>query len=413
MCDLNPTAPAKYKCPRCRTPYCSVPCSRLHKSICTVLPPPPPSTKRTFGTFEPDSTVLSRAKKFREDDNDIILTTSLMSQIDTSSYLKEKLKSSGLRSLLLQIETSPNRAETLKHVKNGSKYGEQFRVFIDEMLIDLKLAGIEEGRVVWKVFYKPKRMDAGYKRFLCFHFFSGPVLSEVEAIVGHFRKGLTIYGWLALCKIPIWCFTLWLGLKLRESVAKLPRQELSDFLCQAVLVKCTAAMGTMLFFSFEIVSCFISQGSLDSEMCVNTSNAALCLSLYLAILTVLSGANKTAPKSVQRDLAWELSSIASLKGLKWWHQIQGGLMIIMAISSLYLLSVLGVEGNENSMVEIVGWMGTISIGFAFLINATMLVRTRNEHQRNTTTVELPPTQRSARGFSASDIEENTIAFALV
>ena len=45
-----------------------------------------------------------------QDNNDIILTSSLMSLIDASSYLKEKFKSSGLRSLLLQIETSPNRA---------------------------------------------------------------------------------------------------------------------------------------------------------------------------------------------------------------------------------------------------------------------------------------------------------------
>ena len=135
--------------------------------------------------------------------------------------------------------------------------------------------------------------------------------------------------------------------------------------------------------------------------------------MYLAMLTGLSIVSKSVPKSVQREMAWELSSIASLKGLKWWQQIQGGFTTITAIASLYLLSVLGVEGNENSMVFIIGAIGVMSIIFAFLVNATMLVRTRNEHQRNTTTVELPPTQRSARGFSASDVEENALALALV
>ena len=72
-----------------------------------------------------------------------------MSRIDASEYLKEKLKSGGLRSLLLQIETASNRVETLKLVKEGSKYGEQFRVFLDEMLISLKLASVRDGRVVW------------------------------------------------------------------------------------------------------------------------------------------------------------------------------------------------------------------------------------------------------------------------
>ena len=197
------------------------------------------------------------------------------------------------------------------------------------------------------------------------------------------------------------------------AASKLPPQGLSDFLCQTVLVRGTAAMGTMLFFSFEAISCFISQDSFNNGQCKNTSHAAMFLSFYLALLTTLSIASRTVPKSVQREIAWELSSIASLKGLKWWQQIQGGFMTITAIISLYLLNVLGVEGNVNSSVFNVWALGGVSIGFAAVINTTTLIRTRNEHQRNTTTVELPPTQRSARGFSAGDIEENATALALV
>ena len=134
------------------------------------------------------------------------------------------------------------------------------------------------------------------------------------------------------------------------------------------------------------------------------------LSGYLTILTAWSIVNKTVPKSVQRETAWELSSIASLKGLKWWQQIQGGLTTVTAIASLYLLSVLGVEGEEKRGA--LGTLGGISILFAALITMVILIRTRNEHQRNIT-VELPPTQRSARGFSASDVEEKAVALALV
>ena len=88
-------------------------------------------------------------------------------------------------------------------------------------------------------------------------------------------------------------------------------------------------------------------------------------------------------------------------------------MIITAIISLFLLSWLGIEADENSTVFNVGMMGLGSILFAFCINMTMLARTRNEHERNLTSTKLPPTQRSARGFSASDIEENAIGLALV
>ncbi|GMH64909.1 hypothetical protein TrLO_g12672 [Triparma laevis f. longispina] len=173
---------------------------------------------------------------------------------------------------------------------------------------------------VMAVVYKPKRTDAGYNRFLYFHFFTLPVASEVGAAVGYFRSGLVFNGWFAIFRVPIWCLGFWLGLKLRESAAKLPPQELSDLLCQTVLVKCKAAMGTMLFFSFETISCFISQNSFDDGQCVNTSNAAKYLSAYLGVLTTLSILSKTVPKNVQREMAVELSSIASLKGLKNEHK---------------------------------------------------------------------------------------------
>ena len=265
---------------------------------------------------------------------------------------------------------------------------------------------------VMAVFYKPKRTDAGYKRFLYFQFFTVVIVSEVSYAISNFRLGFTSKGLLALFLIPLWHLAFWLVLRLRKSAAKLPPNELSDFLCQTVLIKGTAAMVTMLFFSFETVSCFISQNSLDNGQCKNTSTAAMFLSVYLGVLTTISIVNKTMPKSVQRETAWELSSIASLKGFKWWQQIQGGLITFTAIVSLYLFSFLGVEGNEDSTLFIVGGTGAGSIIFAGLIVMTMLVRTRNEHQRNTTT-ESPTTQRSVRAISSGKVEEDMFVAALI
>ena len=94
-------------------------------------------------------------------------------------------------------------------------------------------------------------------------------------------------------------------------------------------------------------------------------------------------------------------------------------MTITAIVSMYLLSWLGIEREnyENTLIEhlvdtrpgvfFVGGMGLLSMLIVALISMSMLVRTRNDHQRR------PPTQRSARGFSAGDVEENAIALALV
>ena len=87
--------------------------------------------------------------------------------------------------------------------------------------------------------------------------------------------------------------------------------------------------------------------------------------------------------------------------------------MITAITSLYLLSILGVEEDENSMVSIVGGVGGVSLGIATLIHMTVLIKTRNEQQRNSTTEDLPTEPRSTRGISAGDVEENAFIGALI
>jgi len=266
---------------------------------------------------------------------------------------------------------------------------------------------------VMTMFYKPKRTDTGYKLFLYFHFFSFAIVGETGNAVGCFRMGLIYNGLLVLLRIPLWCLAFWLGLKLRSSAGKLPPQELSDFLCQTVLVKGTAAIGPMLFFSFEAVSCFIGEGTFSNGQCNNTSNAAMCLSTILAVLTGLSITNKSVPKSVRRGTAWELSAIASLKGLKWWQQLQGGLMTITMVSSLYLLSVLGIKGDERDAVWIVGGVGMTAVVLTAIIGTFLLVRTQRDLQHNNALEAKLEEQRSKRAFSASDVDEGAVIFAVV
>ena len=90
-------------------------------------------------------------------------------------------------------------------------------------------------------------------------------------------------------------------------------------------------------------------------------------------------------------------------------------MTITAIASMYLLGNLGVEGNEDSMVVIVGGTGAVSLLFAFLINMAMLVLTRKLHQQQqrNTTVQSPTTQRSVRAISSGKVEEEMFAIALI
>lgn len=64
--------------------------------------------------------------------------------------MKKDLGDGGLRSILIQIETAPNRERALYAARNGTKYGPQFRKFLDEMLLDLGLCDWENEEITWK-----------------------------------------------------------------------------------------------------------------------------------------------------------------------------------------------------------------------------------------------------------------------
>ena len=62
-------------------------------------------------------------------------------------------------------------------------------------------------------------------------------------------------------------------------------------------------MGPMVLFSFEAASCFISVPTYAEEgTCNNTSTAAVWLSTYLALFTLISVCTKAVPKSVQKEV---------------------------------------------------------------------------------------------------------------
>ncbi|GMI46432.1 hypothetical protein TrCOL_g1227 [Triparma columacea] len=101
-------------------------------------------------------------------------------------------------------------------------------------------------------------------------------------------------------------------------------------------------------------------------------------------------------------------------GLKWWQRLQGGLMTITAIASLNLLSILGVEGDENSMVGMVGATGLLSIGFALLINATMLIRTKKElGNLAATTHENDFQKRRTISAAVNDVEDDALVMTVL
>ena len=117
-------------------------------------------------------------------------------------------------------------------------------------------------------------------------------------------------------------------------------------------------MAPMIFFSFETVGCLTSlRGKLfESNQCDNTSTAAMCLSLYLVLVTSVSIARKV---SGNEDFT-TYEHLATLK-LTMRERVQGLMLIVTALSTLFLFSVLGVKGESNISILIIGERRRVSV----------------------------------------------------
>ena len=81
---------------------------------------------------------------------------------------------------------------------------------------------------------------------------------------------------------------------------------------------------------------------------------------------------------------------------------------MLGLTSLYLLSALGIEGNPNDMITVVGAMGCVSAGIATLIGMLTLSRTHYEHQQSGGGMVGLPEDQKSRGtaFSIGKMSED-------
>ena len=264
----------------------------------------------------------------------------------------------------------------------------------------------------------PKDEGAGLK-ILHLQFFFFAIGSEVATAVGLFREGLVATGWASLAMTPLYLIAYWLGLKLRRKAAQLPPAELSKFLCHTVLLGGVSTMAPMIIFIFEAVSCMASGDGLEDDQCVNTTMAAMCLSVYLVIITAVAIASRTVPQE-ERGKGMTYSNLAILR-LKVKEKVQGVFGLVTALVSMYLFSVLGVEGTQNGALRWVGGAGAVTLGVAALIEFASvafgrLVLTGDDQAGSTPGSLGEPSNFSAEEedrLSLGDVEENMTVAGLV
>ena len=99
--------------------------------------------------------------------------------------------------------------------------------------------------------------------------------------------------------------------------------------------------------------------------------------MYIALFVLNEFANHTVPKGILREVSWDFHHVATLK-LKWWQHLQGILLVITALVSLYLLSFVGVEGEPVEYVGKVVAAGFLACASFVGINAFMITQTHDE-----------------------------------
>ena len=270
--------------------------------------------------------------------------------------------------------------------------------------------------MVLGVAFRPKDEGAGIK-VLHLQFFIFAIVKEVAVAVGNFRGGKVASGWTSLARIPFWLITYWLGLKLRRKAAQLPPAELPNFLCHTVLVGGVSAMAPMIFFMFEAVSCIASGDGLEDELCTNTTRVARYLSVYLVTITAVSIASRTVPQEERGD-GMTYSNLAILR-LKMKEKVQGALGVVTALMSMYLFSVLGVEGVPNRSLLWVGGAGFVTLGVTALIEFAYIAFGRSvstgDEQVGSSSGNLgePSNVSAEQRLSLSNVGENMTVAGLV
>ena len=202
------------------------------------------------------------------------------------------------------------------------------------------------------------------------------------------------------------------GVQLAERVSNK-----NPLVSEEVLLGGVSATAPMIFFMFEAVSCMASGGGLGDRQCENTTWAAMCLSVYLVIITMVTIGSRTVPQG-ERGEGMTYSNLAILR-LKMKEKVQGALGVVTALVAMYLFSVLGVEGTPNWSIWWVGLAGFVTLMVAGLIEFASIAFGRSvstsDGQAGSTSGSLgkPSKLRRSRSASISNIAENMTVAGLV
>ncbi|XP_019401199.1 PREDICTED: zinc finger HIT domain-containing protein 3 isoform X2 [Crocodylus porosus] len=118
-CGVCGAAAPKYRCPRCREPYCSVPCCRQHKEQCAArrdpsADSPPTSQQPGAGTSGTPGNSWSVEDILTDSDEQDRVPLQKLKLLGESEELKDLLRNPHLRQLLLAVDQAEERNSLMK-----------------------------------------------------------------------------------------------------------------------------------------------------------------------------------------------------------------------------------------------------------------------------------------------------------
>ncbi|KAL3663149.1 hypothetical protein V7S43_011560 [Phytophthora oleae] len=130
QCAVCETAEAKYKCPTCRAPYCSLVCCKKHKE--TPCEPAPEKPQ------EPPQPMPAKATAMDVDAEDVDpaekLTDEQMNVLRTCDDIKEMLSNPAITQALTQIDSSQDKMKALEKALLDPTFAKFMYQALDEVV---------------------------------------------------------------------------------------------------------------------------------------------------------------------------------------------------------------------------------------------------------------------------------------
>lgn len=119
---------SKYKCPNCKSFYCSVKCFKEHKSKCEE------ADKSKYQINENNETDKINKPLNLDEDEDVILLEKKLNVLKTNKNIMTKIKNEKLMKILRQIDSAKYKKRTLEKIMEGDPEFKEFTIEILETL---------------------------------------------------------------------------------------------------------------------------------------------------------------------------------------------------------------------------------------------------------------------------------------